>query len=168
MKENVCGECRACCQVYDIAFGTTHSLPGNMCPHVCATGCGIYDRRPEVCRRYRCRWHRSEERLPELRPDILGVVVTFNQTMVSSSLPYVTWVLVWEYVVGALETDRVNTYVREQLATPQVNFVMTRRQQDFRFIDIAYYRPGTLNFAVSNAIIRGGHNPQMIEIEVAC
>jgi hypothetical protein len=41
-------------------------------------GCGIYERRPPVCRRFACAWLSAENLPEELRPDRCGVLFCTN------------------------------------------------------------------------------------------
>ena len=70
-----CGECTACCtwmigESYGHKFGN-----GVSCNFLDKCGCGIYEKRPEVCRKYQCGW--SQELFPEeMRPDKCGIIVS--------------------------------------------------------------------------------------------
>ncbi len=48
---------------------------GQPCKHLTAKGCGIYDSRPDVCRRFECNWlaGRGDD---YARPDVVGAYVT--------------------------------------------------------------------------------------------
>ena len=77
-----CGECRACCVVLgfdadpnEAPFSKPHGTP---CQHLIQIGCGIYEERPPVCRRFQCGWIQAPN-LPEaLRPDRCGVMFCTN------------------------------------------------------------------------------------------
>ena len=73
---NHCGICRACCRAPEIS--ELQKPEWKMCQHACATGCGIYESRPQSCRDYRCIWLQSQGgpgALPSrLRPDRCGVI----------------------------------------------------------------------------------------------
>lgn len=45
---------------------------GQRCPHQCASGCAIYDRRPKECRVYTCSWLDGEGAEQD-RPDRCGI-----------------------------------------------------------------------------------------------
>lgn len=71
-----CGECRACCMVFDVPeFGKPRN---EMCVHadtgVAGAGCGIYARRPERCRAFSCAWKQGLAGEAD-RPDVLGVMM---------------------------------------------------------------------------------------------
>lgn len=79
-----CGECTACCVLPRISpeedDGFPEGKPGyHPCSHLCASGCGIYDNRPKLCRNYQCLWRYGilggDERR---RPDKLGVMLTLD------------------------------------------------------------------------------------------
>lgn len=69
-----CGDCRACCTVLGV-----HDLakePHTKCEHACASGCAIYQERPESCRTYSCGWlGGSVDGGRSMRPDRLGVIL---------------------------------------------------------------------------------------------
>ncbi|HEX4146483.1 MAG TPA: hypothetical protein VHY91_23485 [Pirellulales bacterium] len=71
----VCGECTACCTVMGIA---ALNKPGySRCVHECGR-CGIYDSRPEACRKWSCGWLLGRVEGDERRrPDRLGLM--FNR-----------------------------------------------------------------------------------------
>lgn len=49
---------------------------GVPCHHVGADGCGIYERRPEVCRTFVCGWVMPNSPFPEdWRPDKVGFII---------------------------------------------------------------------------------------------
>jgi hypothetical protein len=76
LRQQPCGECRACCFVYPLNDKPArqwckHSQPG--------IGCDCYPRRPNVCRGYQCQWKGSE--LPAYyRPDTCGIIGTYRLT----------------------------------------------------------------------------------------
>jgi hypothetical protein len=69
----VCGPCSLCCTV--LRVDELRKLAGTPCVHQRAEGgCGIYVRRPGICRAYRCLWLSGG--LDESdRPDRLGAVL---------------------------------------------------------------------------------------------
>lgn len=77
-----CGECRACCVVLgfdadpnEAPFSKPHGTP---CRHLVQIGCGIYEERPPVCRRFQCGWIQAPHWPDELRPDRCGVMFCTN------------------------------------------------------------------------------------------
>lgn len=75
--ERTCGACMACCTAYPILGipGYEGAKPaGVRCQHLTATGCGIYEFRPDVCRQYECLWKMGEGRNME-RPDRSGFIM---------------------------------------------------------------------------------------------
>lgn len=62
-----CGACQLCCVLPAIS---ELGKPANVaCKHLTAKGCGIYDRRPAVCRKFECHWLGGTG---EHRPDTVG------------------------------------------------------------------------------------------------
>jgi Fe-S-cluster containining protein len=79
-----CGECSLCCTV--LRVDELRKLGGIPCTELRDDGgCSIYDRRPGICRAYRCLWLKGgfEE---EDRPDRLGAVVDILTTGGSTRL----------------------------------------------------------------------------------
>jgi hypothetical protein len=85
LEQRQCGECRACC----IALGfqardneSPFEKPyGTPCPHLVQIGCGIYEDRPPVCRRFQCGWLQAPNLPKELRPDRCGVLFAVNEDL---------------------------------------------------------------------------------------
>jgi hypothetical protein len=77
--ERVCGECSLCCTLLRVdALG---KLGGEPCIHQRfgdpAGGCGIHDRRPGICRGYRCLWLAGSLEESD-RPDRIGAVLSLT------------------------------------------------------------------------------------------
>jgi hypothetical protein len=72
-RSRVCGACSLCCTVLRVdALG---KLGGTDCAHQRPEGgCGIYARRPGICRAYRCLWLGGALEEDD-RPDRLGAVL---------------------------------------------------------------------------------------------
>ena len=77
-----CGGCRACCITpgFQAREGEApfEKPPGVPCPHLVTIGCGIYDERPPVCRRFECGWLQAPNLPDALRPDRCGVLFYAN------------------------------------------------------------------------------------------
>ena len=76
MRERSCGECTLCCTL--LRVDELRKLGGTACAMLRAApappGCGIYPRRPAICRAYACLWLTGA--LDEAdRPDRLGAVL---------------------------------------------------------------------------------------------
>ncbi len=70
-----CGTCSLCCTV--LRVDELAKLGGVDCVHQrSGRGCGIYERRPGICRAYRCLWLRGHFEESD-RPDRLGAVLDF-------------------------------------------------------------------------------------------
>ena len=63
-----CGTCLMCCKTLTIK--ELEKPPGVWCRHVVTgKGCGIYESRPSVCRRFYCHWMLNPHLGPEWKPD---------------------------------------------------------------------------------------------------
>lgn len=66
-----CGECSLCCVLPAIP---QLGKPANVrCKHLTAKGCGIYESRPAVCRKFECDWLKGAG---DERPDVVGAYTT--------------------------------------------------------------------------------------------
>jgi len=70
-----CGSCTACCIDLNIDQPDLVKLSDQPCIHCSAGGCGIYARRPSVCRGFHCGWRLIPWLGEEWRPDRIGIVV---------------------------------------------------------------------------------------------
>ncbi len=73
-----CGACNACCVVPLIDTPEFSKPPGAVCCHSQAAGCGIYETRPGLCRRFFCGWRRDANIPAAWRPDRSGIFITFS------------------------------------------------------------------------------------------
>ncbi len=72
-----CGPCTICCQFF--AVPETGKPVNQWCGHCSDKGCGIHANRPQSCRNFRCFWLMDESFPEDLRPDLCGVVVSWNE-----------------------------------------------------------------------------------------
>ena len=70
-----CGDCTACCIDLNIDQPDLVKLSDQPCVHCDAGGCGIYPRRPSVCRAFHCGWRLIPWLGAEWRPDRIGIMV---------------------------------------------------------------------------------------------
>jgi hypothetical protein len=70
-----CGECRACCTELKIDTKELQKPAQLVCPHHTGHGCGIYGKRPKICREFFCGWLLFPELDEAWRPDRSGVLV---------------------------------------------------------------------------------------------
>jgi len=87
MDDNIkqCGECTLCCKGTLTLKVNEHKVyPGNPCPHVTDTGCGIYEdlSRPFACGSYGCLWLKDWQFPEFLRPDRCGFILTMRKNYV--------------------------------------------------------------------------------------
>lgn len=75
-----CGDCDLCCSAMPISW--FDKPPGPACQHLTGAAghsCGVYERRPKVCREFWCMWRLTERWLPDwMHPAQSGVVLSFN------------------------------------------------------------------------------------------
>jgi hypothetical protein len=65
-----CGACMMCCKAPTIKDPELEKPPGVWCQHaVPGKGCGIYARRPTLCRNFYCHWMINPNLGPEWKPD---------------------------------------------------------------------------------------------------
>jgi len=75
MEFRECGDCTICCtwligESYGHSFGC-----GKSCKFLDGNKCGIYEKRPDVCKKYQCAW--SQHLIPyEMRPDKCGIIIS--------------------------------------------------------------------------------------------
>lgn len=84
-KFRECGDCTACC-TWLIGDAHGHSFGcGKSCNFLKSSGCGIYDTRPETCKKYQCAW--SQHLIKEnLRPDKCNVLISVETDEVGQYL----------------------------------------------------------------------------------
>jgi hypothetical protein len=70
-----CGSCKACCTWLPVHLPTAYKPANVRCTHLRSKGCNIYDRRPETCRAWSCRWLFDPCLGDVRRPDIAGFAV---------------------------------------------------------------------------------------------
>jgi hypothetical protein len=75
-----CGACTACCIIPAVPeLGKPFYA---RCEHLApapAQGCGIYDQRPGICRKYRCAWHlNAMGNRVDRRPDHCGILFQYE------------------------------------------------------------------------------------------
>jgi hypothetical protein len=88
-----CGACSLCCTI--LRVDELAKLGGTPCAHQrSGGGCGIYERRPGICRAYRCLWLAGGLRDGD-RPDALGAVLDVVSQGAS------VWLEIREAEVGA-------------------------------------------------------------------
>lgn len=79
-----CGSCSLCCTA--LRVDELSKLAGRDCVHQRGEhGCGIYERRPAICRSYRCLWLQGGLEDDE-RPDAIGAVVDLETRGMSVGL----------------------------------------------------------------------------------
>jgi hypothetical protein len=122
-----CGECRACCITLgfsarqgEAAFDKPHGEP---CPHLVQIGCGIYEERPPVCRRFQCGWLQAPNLPDALRPDRCGVLFCVNDNLQGDGHA----VYAYELTPGAADRKLPVWLIRELSAETTVIVVRSGR-----------------------------------------
>lgn len=72
-----CGPCTICCRFF--AVPETGKPTNQWCEHCTDQGCAVHATRPQSCRNFQCFWLLEPQMPEELRPDLCGVVVSFNE-----------------------------------------------------------------------------------------
>lgn len=112
-EQRPCGTCRACCTA--LAVIELQKPDYTRCRHECASGCAIYEQRPESCRHFFCLWKIPGWLLQdEDRPDQLGVVVCVRHVGADKQLE------VWELWTGASQQPRVQAFLKQLLVPPVI------------------------------------------------
>jgi uncharacterized protein len=75
-----CGDCSLCCKL--LAIDAEHApeiaKPANTwCKHCAKPGCGIYDRRPQLCRDFQCEWLKNERLDDAWYPLTSGMILSY-------------------------------------------------------------------------------------------
>ncbi len=70
-----CGACTQCCVELRIDTPEFKKESHVTCAHLTESGCGIYGKRPPVCRHFLCGWLLSPELEEDWRPDRSGVLM---------------------------------------------------------------------------------------------
>lgn len=81
MNIKECGECTLCCRgTITLQVNEHKVIPGQPCPHVSESGCGIYDdlSRPHMCDSYGCVWLKEWSFPDWMRPDKVGFLMTLK------------------------------------------------------------------------------------------
>ena len=111
MTTKECGTCTKCCEGYLHANIRGHEMSkGKPCIFVeIGKGCKEYDKRPyDPCKTFSCGWKSIEEMPDEFKPEISGVIVSWQKTEKYSirylkihrapsnpTVEILTWVLVY-------------------------------------------------------------------------
>ncbi|WP_142850150.1 hypothetical protein [Telmatospirillum sp. J64-1] len=71
-----CGPCTICCHFFRVP--ETGKPENQWCGHCTDRGCAIHETRPQSCRNFECFWLMEENFPEDMRPDLCGIVVSFN------------------------------------------------------------------------------------------
>jgi uncharacterized protein len=73
-SERDCGSCSMCCK--NTVIAELDKPFGRWCRHCeIGKGCGIYQERPDTCRKFACFWLQIDSLPDELRPDRCGAIL---------------------------------------------------------------------------------------------
>jgi hypothetical protein len=75
LPHRACGACDVCCVVFKIEEQSIAKEAGVPCRHLTKNGCGIYETRPETCRKWLCGWRLIPGLPEEWRPDLSGILL---------------------------------------------------------------------------------------------
>jgi hypothetical protein len=76
-----CGDCSLCCKLLPVATAELSKPAGEWCQHCRpgAGGCSIYERRPPICRNYKCQWLRHPIIDDAWYPKKCGMVISVSE-----------------------------------------------------------------------------------------
>lgn len=106
-KPRECGECSACCTL--VGVDSVGKGAWEKCKHQAECGCGIYETRPEECRKYQCLFQAGILKNVEYRPDKLKVMFDIRQTL---DRPGEINILAWEVEEGAFNRPEVKALLK--------------------------------------------------------
>lgn len=87
VRGRTCGACKACCTWVPVER-PLNKPAGVACVHLRAKGCGIYEKRPDVCRYWNCAWLYQHETAAMRRPDLAGYLIDpVMQTVLAEGHP---------------------------------------------------------------------------------
>jgi hypothetical protein len=113
-----CGDCNACCSVYEIRQPELQKPAYTLCPHWSAAGqCTVYDNRPMPCRTFFCVWRKAATLDDWWRPDRCGVIIRETAHDIPDHFPRRTG-LAFDLAGarGVIHDDRFITAVAGQIA----------------------------------------------------
>jgi hypothetical protein len=102
-----CGECTVCCVAPNIDKPEIQKDSGARCKHCTATGCGIYETRPPVCRAFYCAWRTVDIFDESWRPDKSGVLASVETEGIPEHFPLSTG-------IGLMLVGNPNKIVRQK------------------------------------------------------
>jgi hypothetical protein len=135
-----CGGCTACCTgELSAVIHTIPMRPGRLCHFKQPNGCAIYDKRPELCRVFRCTWLENRALPEELWPANSNIIVHQRAAggfvyYVATEIPpgvssrHLAWVINWAVTSNLNLVYHINRTAHalgspEFLAAYKVNFV---------------------------------------------
>ena len=72
-----CGTCNLCCKI--LVIEEIKKDAGPLCKDWCkGVGCGIYQKRPQVCRDFECDWLAERDIPVRLKPERYGTILMFD------------------------------------------------------------------------------------------
>lgn len=129
-----CGECTACCVALTIEEPPIEKEANEPCRFLCQDGggCGIYTKRPKLCRGFACLWL-STDGIPEaFRPDRCGLMLRIVDKDGSGRVERLEDAVVTAHEVRpqALQEDAAQELLaRLMLTLPMPMYVITWDQQ---------------------------------------
>jgi hypothetical protein len=145
-QERSCGPCSACCTTMGVS---ELNKPEHVaCLHLKSpNGCGVYENRPKSCREFKCLWLSGVVENDELRPDLCGVVWTWQPNAVAKSGMFTAF----ESETGAL--NRLDNARLINLMIEQNHLVLLLpREGPRRFVGPPYKMERVLRVAAKKGI----------------
>lgn len=145
LQQRACGDCVACCVVFDIdepglaPVGDEPKRAGDACRHL-NHGCTVYDKRPSACRDFECLWMRGVGDDGD-RPDVVGFVL--HEMAPAEGDTFGPIVVATEARAGALEDDAPG-YAVASLIGMQVRVIVNRASGRRGIMPVRMFKPEEL------------------------
>jgi hypothetical protein len=86
VPERECGDCVSCCEIPSIDSPKLKKPADVLCPNCTKPGCGIYDKRPVVCRQWYCLWRRLDTLATDMRPEKSKVMFSLHYSVMPRNI----------------------------------------------------------------------------------
>jgi hypothetical protein len=106
VPHRACGECNVCCHALTIDDPEMQKPQGYRCKNTLPNkGCAIYETRPNMCRTFFCGWRSLKWIREPLRPDLSGVLIRRQFTVMANQKTPVEGVIFTLLTHAALKAE---------------------------------------------------------------